>query len=295
MLDEKGRVWLTSAVRAGRQSRLLQGGVDASVGQAVPDRSGRAATSPSTIPKTREADAHQHLLRHASPDVCRGREQHALDERRRPGGRLVEPQDVRRDRRRGEVAGLDRAHRGYERQRQARRVYGAEPAARSGEGQAVRRRRSTRWRLRPTAPSGARYLGFPGAVVRLDPGTNPPETALAEMYEPPVDDPKTPASRRAAATWIATACTGRRWPAGTSRSFDRRKCKAPAERTEGDRPALSRRLDVLSGAAAADAGRRRRRAAPRAATTPGSTSSTRRASARTRRSTPATCPRGCSR
>ena len=30
-----------------------------------------------------EAHAHQHLLRHASPDVRRGREQHAVDERRR--------------------------------------------------------------------------------------------------------------------------------------------------------------------------------------------------------------------
>src|SRR4051794_27639362 len=29
-------------------------------------------------------------------------------------------------------------------------------------------------------------LGFPGAVVRLDPGENPPATALAEIFEPPL-------------------------------------------------------------------------------------------------------------
>jgi hypothetical protein len=38
------------------------------------------------------------------------------------------------------------------------------------------------------APDGSVWgsvLGFPGAVVRLVPGSNPPETALAEVYEPP--------------------------------------------------------------------------------------------------------------
>ena len=32
-------------------------------------------------------------------------------------------------------------------------------------------------------------LGFPGAVVRLNPGPNPTETALAEYYEVPFDNP----------------------------------------------------------------------------------------------------------
>ena len=35
-------------------------------------------------------------------------------------------------------------------------------------------------------------LGFPGGVVRLNPGSNPPETALAEYYEVPWNDPKAP-------------------------------------------------------------------------------------------------------
>src|SRR6266545_2475406 len=40
------------------------------------------------------------------------------------------------------------------------------------------------------APDGSIWgsvLGFPGAVVRLNPGSNPPETALAEVYEPPFE------------------------------------------------------------------------------------------------------------
>src|SRR5256885_2264577 len=40
------------------------------------------------------------------------------------------------------------------------------------------------------APDGSIWgsvLGFPGAVVRLTPGANPPETALAEVFEPPLD------------------------------------------------------------------------------------------------------------
>src|SRR5215218_7282879 len=42
------------------------------------------------------------------------------------------------------------------------------------------------------APDGSVWgsvLGYPGAIVRLVPGPNPPETALAEVYEPPAEDP----------------------------------------------------------------------------------------------------------
>ena len=33
-------------------------------------------------------------------------------------------------------------------------------------------------------------LGFPGAIVRLSLGSNPPETTLAEIYQPPYDNPE---------------------------------------------------------------------------------------------------------
>jgi hypothetical protein len=80
------------------------------------------------------------------------------------------------------------------------------------------------------APDGAVWgtaLGFPGAVVRLVPGKNPPETAIAEVYEPPFDDPKMPGFSprggdvdRNGVYWAALA-------SGHLASFDRRKCKGP--------------------------------------------------------------------
>ena len=40
------------------------------------------------------------------------------------------------------------------------------------------------------APDGSVWgtqLGYPGALIRLAPGSNPPDTALVEIYQPPVD------------------------------------------------------------------------------------------------------------
>ena len=107
--------------------------------------------------------------------------------------------------------------------------------------------------LRVAGADGAVWgtvLGYPGQVVRLVPGSNPSETALAEVYEPPFNDPKRPGFSprggdvdRNGVFWAALA-------SGHLASFDRRKCKV-AERSDGDRPALPRRLDALYGAAAA--------------------------------------------
>jgi hypothetical protein len=80
------------------------------------------------------------------------------------------------------------------------------------------------------APDGSiwgSYLGYPGAVIRLTPGSNPPETSLAEVFEPPADDPKSPGFSprgmdvdRNGVVWAALA-------SGHMASFDRRKCKGP--------------------------------------------------------------------
>jgi hypothetical protein len=80
------------------------------------------------------------------------------------------------------------------------------------------------------APDGSIWgsvLGMPGAVVRLSPGSNPPETALAEVYEPPFNDPVNPGFSprggdvdRNGVYWTALA-------SGHLASFDRRKCKGP--------------------------------------------------------------------
>ncbi len=79
------------------------------------------------------------------------------------------------------------------------------------------------------APDGSVWgtvLGFPGAVVRLNPGSNPPATALAEYYEPPFDNPNARIQGfsprggdidRNGVMWVALA-------SGHLASFDRRKC-----------------------------------------------------------------------
>ena len=72
-------------------------------------------------------------------------------------------------------------------------------------------------------------LGFPGAIVRLNPGSNPPVTALAELYEVPWHNPKAKAEGysprgmdidRNGVAWVALA-------SGQLASFDRRKCRGP--------------------------------------------------------------------
>ena len=117
-------------------------------------------------------------------------------------------------RRRDEVAGLDGAHPRRQRQRQARRLHRAEPAGRSDQGPAHQRRALRRG-------AGARRLDL-GHAARL-PGRGHPAVARREPARDgdhrdlPAARP-TRASRRAAATSIATASTGRRWPAATWRA-----------------------------------------------------------------------------
>ena len=57
---------------------VLQRGVEPSVREAVPDCQRRPAPR-GLGSENQAADAHQHLLRHAPPDVRRGRQPHALD------------------------------------------------------------------------------------------------------------------------------------------------------------------------------------------------------------------------
>jgi hypothetical protein len=76
------------------------------------------------------------------------------------------------------------------------------------------------------APDGSVWgtqLGYPGAIIRLAPGSNPPDTALVEIYEPPVDrgfSPRGGDVDRNGVYWAAMA-------SGHLASFDRRKCKGP--------------------------------------------------------------------
>jgi hypothetical protein len=72
-------------------------------------------------------------------------------------------------------------------------------------------------------------LGYPGAVVRLEPGSNPSETALTEIYELPLDEDGEPVEGysprgmdidRNGVAWVALA-------SGHLASFDRSKCEGP--------------------------------------------------------------------
>ena len=72
-------------------------------------------------------------------------------------------------------------------------------------------------------------LGFPGAIVRMNPGSNPPTTALTELYEVPWNEPKASVQGfsprgldidRNGVVWTVLS-------SGHLASFERSKCKGP--------------------------------------------------------------------
>jgi hypothetical protein len=72
-------------------------------------------------------------------------------------------------------------------------------------------------------------LGMPGALVRLTPGSHPPETALSEIYEVPFNNPKAK-GQGFAPRGMDVDSNGVVWTtlsSGQLASFDRRKCKGP--------------------------------------------------------------------
>ena len=82
------------------------------------------------------------------------------------------------------------------------------------------------------APDGMIWgsvLGFPGGIVRLNPGAHPPETALAEYYEVPWNNPQakvqgySPRGMDVDSKGVAWVALG----SGHLASFDRRKCRGP--------------------------------------------------------------------
>jgi hypothetical protein len=81
------------------------------------------------------------------------------------------------------------------------------------------------------APDGSVWgsvLGMPGALVRFVPGSHPPETALAEYYEVPWNNPKAPV-QGFSPRGMDVDSKGVVWAplsSGHYASFDRRKCKA---------------------------------------------------------------------
>ena len=82
---------------------------------------------------------------------------------------------------------------------------------------------------------------FPGQVVRLSPGSNPPHTALAEVYELPWKDGK-PLAHGYGPRGMDIDRHGVVWTvlsSGHLASFDRRKCNGPLNGPDGDGATLS--------------------------------------------------------
>ena len=99
----------------------------------------------------------------------------------------------------------------------------ARSAGRPDQGQADRRAAYYGIAVSPVDGSvWGTVLSFPGYVVRLDPGPNPPATALAEVFEPPFPGygPRGMDIDRNGVVWASLA-------SGHLASFDRRKCKGP--------------------------------------------------------------------
>jgi hypothetical protein len=73
------------------------------------------------------------------------------------------------------------------------------------------------------------YAFYPGKIVRMTLGDNPPATCHSEVYEPPFDNPRMPGVRAYLPRGIDVDSNGVVWTAlaGSSQfaSFDRRKCK----------------------------------------------------------------------
>ena len=234
----KGRVWLAATVRGMDNPAFCKKGSDHPSAKVFPlEKSQRQVAM--LDPKTMKYTFVDTCFAHPSPAVRLRRRQYAVVQRHRPGGRLGQHQDVRRNRRCGEGAGLGAVRARHQRQRQARRVCRAERAGRCGEGQAHHCRLGA---LRGDAESEGRLdlvhrrrVCRPAGFLRFD-----PKTKLSEVYYMP----KPGFGIRGG----DIDRNGVLWGSGSSGhlvSFDRRKCKGAAQRPERDRQSLSGRLGVL--------------------------------------------------
>ena len=93
-------------------------------------------------------------------------------------------------------------------------------------------------------------LGFPGGIVRLNPGSHPPETALAEYYEVPWNNPKarfwgySPRGMDVDGNGVAWVALG----SGHLASLRPAQVQRAAQRAKGHRAAVSGRMDAIPDA-----------------------------------------------
>ena len=262
MLDEKGRLWLTSAVRPPENPAFCKEGSSHPSAKLFPIAAHRPAPGRCT---TRRRKKLTHI------GTCFGTHHLMFAEDANNtlwtsgGGQVVgwlnrKMFDETGDE--AEVAGLDRADHGHQRQRQARRVRRARTSRSIRPRTSASARRSTPWRPRPTARSGA-----PCSVTPARSCGSCPDRIRRRRRSPKSTSRRSTirrapgllaARRRRRSQRRVLVGAGERAP-GELRSP---QVQGPAERSEGHRPALPRGLDALHRAAAAvprREGRRQRR------------------------------------
>jgi hypothetical protein len=206
MIDQKGRVWLAAAVRGPKDPDFCKKGSDHPSAKAFPME-----------------ESHRQLA--------------MLDPKTM---KYTFVQDARRDRRCGEVAGLDPADPRHQRRRQARRVRGAKPAGRSDQGQAARP-----GVLRGDAESGRRLgLGHHPCLAGRDRAAQPRPEPLRDGAGRDLqcaDAGLRPARRRHRQQGRGLGLAGER----PHRQLRPLEVQGPAQRAEGDGRSLPGGLGVL--------------------------------------------------
>jgi hypothetical protein len=227
MIDEKGRVWITAAVRAPDNPAVCKAGSSHPSAKLFPlARSGRhlAMYDPATK-----------KLTHISTCFSTHHLMFAEDANRTlwtsGGGPVVGWVDTKKF----DETGDEEASQGWtalvlDANGNGKRDEYTEPNQPSDPTKD--RRITTGLYAVSPAPDGSIWgssLGFPGGVVRLTPGAHPPETALAEYFELPYGNPRVKDAGfsprgmdidRNGVAWVALA-------SGHMASFDRRKCTGP--------------------------------------------------------------------
>jgi hypothetical protein len=227
MLDERGRVWLTATVRPPENPDFCKAGSDHPSAKVFPvERAGRhlAVYDPATDSLTHVSTCFStHHLMFAED------ENHTLWTS--GGGQVV----GWLNRKQFDETGDEVASQGWtplilDTNGNGRRDAWTEPNQPTDPNKDMRIT-SGFYAVAP-APDGsvwASSLGYPGSVVRLTPGPDPTHTALAERFEPPLDDngeprmgwsPRGMDVDRNGVAWVALA-------SGHLASFDRRKCTGP--------------------------------------------------------------------
>ena len=242
MFDAKGRVWFTARIRPADDPAFCKAGSDHPSARLFPlQRSGRQAAM--YDPKTGKFTPIDLCFTTHHLQFAR-RQRHAVvqQRRRQRRRRLAQHENVRRHRRRAEVAGLDAFI--LDTNGNGKRDDYVEPNQ-PVDPSKDKRIMAGLYGIAPSPVDGSIWgsvLGYPGAVVRVTPGANPPATALTEIYELPTPVRYSPRGMDIdsnGVVWTSLA-------SGHLASFDRQQVQGSAQRADRDRQALPGRLDALS-------------------------------------------------